>query len=170
MLAAQAAIILGLWLISGSNPAANIALVAVFATFVAFVSATQDIVIDAWRIEAAGEERQGAMAAMYQWGYRIAILTAGIAPLFMAQRINWGFAYAAMAVLMIVGIAAVLLAPREQPRPKMPPLLPHDMPVRPAAETAEWAARLLLLAFGAFAFGVGFTGQFAMVECCSALE
>jgi PAT family beta-lactamase induction signal transducer AmpG len=164
MLAAQAAIVLGLWLISGSNPASNIGLVAVFATFVAFVSATQDIVIDAWRIEAAGQERQGAMAAMYQWGYRIAILTAGIAPLFMAQRINWGFAYAAMAVLMAIGAAAVLLAPREQPRPAMQPLLPHDMPIRPATEAIEWIARLLLLVLGAFLFGVGFTGQFAMVE------
>ena len=80
MLAAQAVIILGLWLVSGSNPAVNLWLVASFAVLVAFASATQDVVIDAWRIEVAGEERQGAMAAMYQWGYRIAILTAGIAP------------------------------------------------------------------------------------------
>ena len=128
MLAAQVVIILGLWLVSGSNPAANLWLVASFAVLVAFASATQDVVIDAWRIEAAGEERQGAMAAMYQWGYRIAILTAGIAPLVLAERIDWGFAYAAMAALMAIGVAAVLAAPREQPRPVMPPCCPATCP------------------------------------------
>jgi MFS transporter, PAT family, beta-lactamase induction signal transducer AmpG len=168
MLAAQAVIILGLWLVSGSNPAVNLWLVASFAVLVAFASATQDVVIDAWRIEAAGEERQGAMAAMYQWGYRIAILTAGIAPLVLAERIDWRFAYAVMATLMALGVAAVLAAPRERPRPVMPPLLAHDLPARPAAEALEWIARLSLLLGGAYVFGVGFTGQFVMIEWAAA--
>ena len=168
MLSAQAVIILGLWLVSGANPAANLWLVAGFAVLVAVASATQDVVIDAWRIEAAGEERQGAMAAMYQWGYRIAILTAGIAPLVLAQRIDWSFAYAAMAALMAVGVLAVLAAPREQPRPVMPPLLPRDLPARPARETLEWLARGVLLLCGAYLFGVGFTGQFVMIAWAAA--
>jgi PAT family beta-lactamase induction signal transducer AmpG len=58
---------------------------AMFAVFVGFSSATQDIVIDAWRIEAAEESRQGAMAAAYQWGYRVAMITAGAAPLLLAD-------------------------------------------------------------------------------------
>ncbi len=164
MLTAQAVIILGLWLVSGSDPAAHLWVVAAFAVLVAFASATQDVVIDAWRIEAAGEERQGAMAAMYQWGYRVAILTAGIAPLVLAEQIDWSFAYAAMAALMAIGVAAVLAAPREQARPLMPPLLPPELPARPAAEALEWIARLSLLVGGAYMFGVGFTGQFAMIE------
>jgi MFS transporter, PAT family, beta-lactamase induction signal transducer AmpG len=164
MLAMQAAIILGLWLVSGSNPAANLWLVASFAVFVAFASATQDVVIDAWRIEAAGESRQGAMAAMYQWGYRIAILTAGIAPLLLAEHIDWSFAYAAMAALMAIGVAAVLGAPRERPRAVMTSLLSHDLPARPLAEALEWIGRLSLLLAGAYVFGVGFTGQFVMIE------
>ena len=168
MLTAQAVIILGLWLVSGANPAANLWLVAAFAVLVAVASATQDVVIDAWRIEAAGEERQGAMAAMYQWGYRIAILTAGIAPLVLAKRIDWSFAYAAMAALMAIGVAAVLAAPRERPRPVMPPLLARDLPARPAAETLEWIARLSLLLAGAYLFGVGFTGEFVMIEWAAA--
>jgi len=131
---------------------------------VAFASATQDVVIDAWRIEAAGVERQGAMAAMYQWGYRIAILTAGIAPLMLAQRLDWSFAYAVMAALMAIGVAAVFAAPRERARPSMPPLLPRDVPARHLAETLEWTGRLLLLLCGAYVFGMGFTGQFVMVE------
>lgn len=168
MLTTQAVIVLGLWLVSGSNPAANLWLVASFAVLVAFASATQDVVIDAWRIEAAGEERQGAMAAMYQWGYRVAILTAGIAPLVLATRIDWGFAYAAMAALMAIGIAAALAAPREQPRPVMPPLLPHDLPAQPAAEALEWLGRLSALLGGAYVFGAGFTGQFVMIEWLAA--
>jgi MFS transporter, PAT family, beta-lactamase induction signal transducer AmpG len=164
MLIAQAIIIVGLWLVSGSDPASHLVVVAAFAVLVAFASATQDVVIDAWRIEAAGEERQGAMAAMYQWGYRVAILTAGIAPLLLAEHIDWSFAYATMAALMAIGVAAVLAAPREQMRPVMPPLLPPELPVRPLAEALEWIARLSLLLAGAYLFGVGFTGQFAMLE------
>lgn len=164
MLVCQAVIILGLWLISGSNPTVNLGLVALFAVFVAFTSATQDIVIDAWRIEAVGQERQGAMAAAYQWGYRIAILTAGVAPLFIASRANWGIAYATMAVLMVVGVIAVLLAPKEKPRPEMAPLMPTDMPVKPLPEAAEWAGRLALLLIGAVIFGTGFTGQLALAK------
>jgi MFS transporter, PAT family, beta-lactamase induction signal transducer AmpG len=168
MLTAQAVIVLGLWLVSGSDPAANLWLVAAFAVLVAFASATQDIVIDAWRIEAAGEERQGAMAAMYQWGYRIAILTAGIAPLVLAQHIDWSFAYAVMAALMAVGVAAVFAAPCEQPRPVMPPLLPRDLPARPAAEVFEWIARFVLLLAGAYVFGAGFSGELVMIEWAAA--
>lgn len=164
MLVCQGLLIFGLWLISGSNPTVNIGLVAAFAVFVAFISATQDIVIDAWRIEAAGTERQGVMAAAYQWGYRIAILTAGIAPLFIASRINWGVAYAAMAVLMVVGMVAVLAAPKENPRPAMQPLMPADLPARPAEESVEWIVRLLMVLIGAVLFGAGFTGQFAVLQ------
>ncbi|MEZ5994277.1 MAG: MFS transporter [Hyphomonadaceae bacterium] len=164
MLVCQGLLVLGLWLISGANPTVNIGLVAAFAVFVAFTSATQDIVIDAWRIEAAGETRQGVMAAAYQWGYRIAILTAGIAPLFIASRINWGVAYASMAVLMGVGMLAVFAAPKETPRPQQQPLMPADMPARPAEEAAEWAIRLVLLFAGALIFGTGFTGAFDLLK------
>lgn len=164
MLVAQGAIVLGLFAIAGANPGQNIALVACFAGAVAFASATQDIVIDAWRIEAATEERQGAMAAAYQWGYRIAILVAGIAPLMLADRIDWGFAYAAMALLMAIGVAAVLLAPKEAQRPAVEPALPKDMPVKPAPEALEWALRLVLLVFGATIFGSGFTGRSEILQ------
>lgn len=164
MLLCQVVLVLGLWLISGSNPTVNLGIVAAFAVLVAFTSATQDIVIDAWRIEAAGEERQGVMAAAYQWGYRLAILTAGIVPLFVASRVNWGVAYATMAVLMGIGMCAVLAAPKEKPRPAMPPLMPTDMPAKPAEEALEWIARLALVLIGAVLFGAGFTGQFGFFQ------
>ena len=66
----QGLIMLGLWLVAGSDPSRSLGTIAVFAVLVGFSSATQDIAIDAWRIEAAEMSKQGAMAAAYQWGYR----------------------------------------------------------------------------------------------------
>ena len=63
MLVCQCLIVLGLWLVAGTDPTQHLALMALFAVIVGFVSATQDIAIDAWRIEAADVSRQGAMAA-----------------------------------------------------------------------------------------------------------
>ena len=71
MLVCQGVIMLGLWLMAGADPSRGLGMIAVFAVFVGFSSATQDIAIDAWRIEAADVSRQGAMAAAYQWGYRV---------------------------------------------------------------------------------------------------
>ena len=65
MLACQGMIMLGLWFVSGTDPTRSLGTVAVFAVLVGFSAATQDIAIDAWRIEAAGVSRQGAMAAAY---------------------------------------------------------------------------------------------------------
>ena len=104
---------LGLWLVAGSDPSRSLGTIAVFAVLVGLSSATQDIAIDAWRIEAAEVSRQGAMAAAYQWGYRVAIITAGAVPLLLAEAYSWNFSYAVMAALMTVGILAVLAAPRE---------------------------------------------------------
>ena len=115
MLVAQAVIILGLWLVAGSDPAANLGWVAAFAVLTGFASATQDIVVDAWRIEAAEENRQGAMAAAYQWGYRLAVVVAGAAPLLLAEAYGWSLSYGVMAALMAIGVLAVLAAPREAP-------------------------------------------------------
>ena len=108
MLLCQALIMLGLWLVAGSDPTSNLAAMAVFAVFVGFSSATQDVVIDAWRIEAAEISKQGVMAAAYQWGYRIAMIVAGAAPLLLAESYGWNFSYAVMAALMSIGMLAVL--------------------------------------------------------------
>ena len=112
MLVCQALITLGLWLVAGSDPLTGLARMALFAVLVGFASATQDIAIDAWRIEAADESRQGVMAGAYQWGYRIAMIVAGAVPLLLAESYGWRLSYAAMAGLMIVGVVATLAAPR----------------------------------------------------------
>jgi len=113
MLASQALIAVGLWLMSAIDPAARLRAAASLALFVGIASATQDIAIDAWRIEAASASRQGVLAAAYQWGYRIAVLAAGALPLILAEPFGWNVSYAIMAALMGIGVAAVLLAPAE---------------------------------------------------------
>lgn len=158
MLISQIAIIVGLWLIAGSDPASNLGLVALFAVLVGFSSATQDIVIDAWRIEAAEQERQGMMAAAYQWGYRIAQIIAGALALWLADLFGWALSYTVMAALMAIGVGAVLLAPREQAHTIRH--VPTDgIPRRPSLETMEWAIRLALMVLAAIMIGLGLTGN-----------
>lgn len=154
MLVCQSLIILGLLLVAGSDPARNLGAIAVFAVLVGFSSATQDIAIDAWRIEAAEETKQGAMAAAYQWGYRVAIIIAGAVPLLLAEARGWNFSYAVMAALMTIGIAAVLAAPREE-RHTIRPIQTAGIRSQPARDALEWISRLVILAVGALVLGSG---------------
>jgi PAT family beta-lactamase induction signal transducer AmpG len=154
MLVAQAAITVGLLCVASCNPKLNLGLVALFAVFTGFSSATQDIVVDAWRIEAADNSRQGAMAAAYQWGYRIAIVVAGAIPLILADHFGWNFSYGLMAALMGIGMGAVLLAPREQSH-KIRVISVANTKAAPLAEAFEWTMRLLLLVLAAVLLGSG---------------
>ena len=63
------------------------------ALLVAFASATQDVVVDGWRIDVAATERQGMMAASYQLGYRLALICAGAGALYIAEFVSWRSAY-----------------------------------------------------------------------------
>jgi len=112
MIAAQLIIALALVGISFCDPSVSLMPIAIFAVALAFASATQDISIDAWRIEAASDEQQGAMAAAYQLGYRLAIIASGAGALYVAEFVSWHVAYLSMAVLMGIGIGAALFAPR----------------------------------------------------------
>jgi MFS transporter, PAT family, beta-lactamase induction signal transducer AmpG len=91
---------------------------AVAALVVAFLSASQDIVIDAYRIESVQEDQQGAAAAMTQYGYRLGMLASGAGALFLAATVDWLWVYTVMAALLAVGIATTLLAP--EPRVAAP--------------------------------------------------
>ena len=162
MIVFQVLVMLGLWLISGVNPAQNLGLMAAFAVFVGFTAASQDVVIDAWRIEAAETEKQGAMAAAYQWGYRLAMITAGAAPLLLAEAFNWNFSYAAMAALMLVGIGGALAAPKEKAH-VIRPIHAEGTPSRPALEIPEWLARLALFAAGALVLGSGLAADVTLL-------
>jgi PAT family beta-lactamase induction signal transducer AmpG len=158
MLVAQALIFVGLLCIAGGDPKISLGLMALSAVFTGFSSATQDIVIDAWRIEAAEMSRQGAMAAAYQWGYRVAIIVAGAVPLLLAKSVGWHISYGLMAFLMLLGAAAVLLAPREQEH-RIREIPTTGMKSAPVAEAFEWLTRLLLIVIGALFLGSGLSAK-----------
>ncbi|MBV1877124.1 MAG: MFS transporter [Pseudomonadales bacterium] len=107
MLAGQLGIGLGLLGMSLVG-AADLFILAGFAFLVAFSSATQDIAIDAYRIEAMDERYQGAMSATYIFGYRLALLVAGAGALYLATYFSWVVAYQLMATLIGVGCITVL--------------------------------------------------------------
>jgi PAT family beta-lactamase induction signal transducer AmpG len=84
---------------------------ALAAAVVAFLSASQDIVIDAYRIELLRPEEQGAGAAVTQWGYRFGMLASGAGALYAAEFGGWTFAFTLMAALVAVGMVTILLTP-----------------------------------------------------------
>lgn len=110
ILLGQMGIASGLWLLSSVDPQQHLVLFAAIAVFIAFSSATQDIAIDAFRIEAADPQYQGAMSASYIFGYRLALLAAGAGALYLAEFYNWQISYRIMAALLSIGVIAVLLS------------------------------------------------------------
>ncbi|KAA6462158.1 AmpG family muropeptide MFS transporter [Acidobacteria bacterium AB60] len=110
-------LLIGALLALGScDPKHNLPRMAILAVVVAFLSASQDIVIDAWRVESLTSDQQAPGAAMVQSGYRIGMLAAGAGALFIASSAGWFAAYATMACLVGVGLLVFLFAPE----PKVP--------------------------------------------------
>ncbi len=110
-------LLIGAILALGScNPKHNLPLMAALSVLVAFLSASQDIVIDAWRVESLTRDQQAPGAAMIQSGYRIGMLVAGAGGLVIAAHAGWFAAYATMAALLLVGLLVFLLSPE----PKVP--------------------------------------------------
>ena len=109
MLSAQFLIALGLAGMALSDPHSQLQQIAIFALLVAFGSATQDITIDAYRIEAVDRLLQGAMAASYVFGYRVALLVAGAGAFYIAAAQTWQYAYFTMACLMGIGVITTLV-------------------------------------------------------------
>jgi PAT family beta-lactamase induction signal transducer AmpG len=108
MLLAQLGVVVGLVGMGSSDSHSQLQQIALFAVWVAFCSATQDVVIDAYRIESVNPEYQGAMAATYVLGYRIALLVAGAGAFYIADYASWKVAYFVMAVAMSVGLVTTL--------------------------------------------------------------
>lgn len=160
MLVCQAAIMIGLWMVSRMDPSASLGAIAVFAVLVGFSAATQDIAIDAWRIEAADLSRQGVMAAAWQWGSRIAQMVAGAVPLILAESYGWNVAYAVMVAMMLIGVAAVFAAPREE-RHAIRHIQTGDIRSARVLEPLEWVARLAVLSAGALLLGSGLAANAA---------
>lgn len=111
MLLCQILVAIGLLGMSLVGVSAGLGAIGAFALLTAFASATQDIAIDAWRIEAASDsEEVGLLTSAAQLGYRIALLVTDAAIIAAAARIGWSMSYVAMAVLMAIGILATFLA------------------------------------------------------------
>lgn len=110
MLLAQLGIAGGLLGMALTDPSDNLMQMALLALLVAFSSATQDVSIDAWRIEAVSVKRQAAMSATYVFSYRLAVLMASAGALHMVSFFDWSGTYVVMALLMGVGMITVLLS------------------------------------------------------------
>nr|WP_174805186.1 MFS transporter [Marinobacter daqiaonensis] len=114
MLLAQAGIATGLYLMATVDPVAAPEMMALCGLLVAFSSATQDVAIDAYRIEIAEDRLQAALAATYIFGYRVALLVAGAGALYLAEFWGWQVSYQVMALLVGVGMLTVLIVREPQ--------------------------------------------------------
>ncbi|MDH5206060.1 MAG: MFS transporter, partial [Hylemonella sp.] len=149
LLLSQLTIAAGLAGMALADPRLGLEPVVWLALLVAFASATQDIALDAFRIESAGTERQAALAATYQTGYRLAMIWAGAGVLWIAARAQssvagyqnaaWQVSYLVMAASMAVGVLTVLFS-REPAR--------HELP--PARSLAQWLRSAMVEPFTDF--------------------
>jgi len=105
----QLPLMVAIFALGSTDPKTQLAVTALLVVIVAFLSASQDIVIDAYRIELLAPEEQGAGAAATQWGYRFGMLAGGTGAYDAAEFGGWHFAYTIMAALMLVGIVTVLM-------------------------------------------------------------
>ncbi len=150
LLLAQGLVIAGLVGMALTDPKLSLDTIVWCALLVAFGSATQDIALDAFRIESAKVQKQAALAAAYQTGYRMAMIWAGAGVLWIAARAEvaqaaayqpaaWRTAYLVMAASMAVGILTVLLSPE-----------PEARPIAPSRNAAEWLKSALVEPFAEF--------------------
>jgi len=112
ILMCQGIMILGFAGLAATNPATNIGTFAIFAVITALASATQDVAVDAWRIDVADEQTPvELLSAIYQFGYRIASIVGGALALVLAARMSWGLVYLLMAGLIAVVALIAFRAP-----------------------------------------------------------
>ena len=113
----QAVMIAGFAGLAATNPTTNIGTFAIFAVIAALASATQDVAVDAWRIDVADEQAPvELLSAIYQFGYRIASIVGGALALVMAARMSWSLVYLVMGALIALMVIVALRAP-DTPRP-----------------------------------------------------
>jgi PAT family beta-lactamase induction signal transducer AmpG len=129
------------------DPKRDLAVMGGLALLVAFLSASQDIVIDAWRVEILTLEQQGPGAGMIQTGYRVAMLVSGAGSLLIAARAGWFVAYATMAALLSVGMLVFLLGPE----PAAPPRPVERGPGGGMDALREWFVTAVVEPFSDFA-------------------
>ena len=111
MMFSQILVALALVAMGGTGTKAGLARLGALALVVAFASSTQDIVVDAWRIESADDgEEQGLLASAYQFSYRLALLATDSLILIVAAAVGWRMSYTVYGLCMAIGIAATCFA------------------------------------------------------------
>jgi PAT family beta-lactamase induction signal transducer AmpG len=132
--------------LGASDPTVSPWTTALLAVAVAFLSASQDIVIDAYRIELLNDDEQAAGAAATQWGYRFGMIASGAGALALASAFGWQRSYLAMAALVGVGVVAALASP-EPTRPLQQRSFLRGAVVEPFLDFASRPRWLLILVF-----------------------
>ena len=150
-----------------SDPASDLWTVALFACLVAFASASQDIVLDAYRIEVLDEGQYGPGAAVFVQGFRIGMYVASAGGLLLADAFGWAAAHAVMAALLAVGIAVILLGP-EPARAPDPEAAARERRLAATASAwagagAAWFARAVLAPLAEFAARPGWVAVLAFI-------
>lgn len=149
MLLAQVLVAVGCVGMAFGDPHDAMAWLIACSFFTAFAGATQDIVVDAWRIDVAPIEKQGLMLAAYQLGYKLAFTLSFVASAYIATFWGWRLAYVTMATFMAVGMAASLASPRLPDRPPPPKQDVQTLFIDPLADLARryglWLVAILPL-------------------------
>src|SRR5579863_7251711 len=116
MMFSQIVVGLALCAMGGTGTKAGLSRLVAFALVVALASATQDIVVDAWRIESADDgDEQGLLASAYQFSYRLALLTTDSLILIVAGAVGWRMSYGIYGACMAVGMVATWFAKEPAP-------------------------------------------------------
>jgi PAT family beta-lactamase induction signal transducer AmpG len=153
ILLCQAIMILGFAGLAATNPSTNIGTFAIFAVIAALASATQDVAIDAWRIDVADEQTPvELLSSVYQFGYRIASIVGGALALVLAARMSWSLVYLLMGGLVAV-VALIALRAPDTPRPdadRMYKELAEPGAIEPSARTIALAIVGLAWAWAIF--------------------
>ena len=153
MLSTQLGLLLGIIAMGLTSPDDSLLLLGLFALCVAFASASQDIVVDAYRTDLLSQPERGMGAAVGVLGYRIAILVSGGLALVLADQIGWRDTYFLMALVMGVGILTSLFAPE----PQTPAATPHTLQAAVLEPLKDFFSRegalLLLLLIILYKFG-----------------
>jgi PAT family beta-lactamase induction signal transducer AmpG len=149
LLITQAALMIAIFAMSLRDPRTGLQMVAINALIIAFLSATQDIGVDAYRTDILEYREMGSGAAMWVLGYRVALLVTGALALVLADRMPWPVVYALMAGLMIVGILATVYAPEPALRGAPPQTLTEavKLPFQEFFQRAGVMRALAILAF-----------------------
>jgi len=158
ILLCQIVMILGFAGLAMTNPTTNIGTFAIFAVIAALASATQDVAVDAWRIDVADETTPvELLSAIYQFGYRIASIVGGAIALVLAARMSWSLVYLLMGGLIAI-VALIALKAPDTPRPDADRL--HKELAEPGA--LEPTARAIALAIVgiSWAWAIFTIGQF----------